>query len=129
MAKVSIRVPKKKSSSKTVRELSSGTKKSKKTRRVSVPGRFKKLPTKLQKSYHLPLPDSKVGNILSKKVNIFPSFIKNSLIELRQVNWPDRKTTIKLSFAVVIFATVFGTIVALLDFGLDKIFKEVILKK
>ncbi len=129
MVKVNLRVPKKKSSPKTVRELSTGTKKTKRIRRVSVPGKLKKLPTKLQKSYHLPLPDSKAGNILSKKVNLYPSFIKNSLIELRQVNWPDRRTTIKLSFAVIIFATVFGTIVALLDFGLDKIFKEVILKK
>lgn len=125
---VKVSVPKKKASSKTVRELSSGKKKTKKPS-VKIPKRFKSLPIKLQKSYHLPLPDSKVGNILSKKVHIFPSFLKNSMIELKQVEWTDRKTTMKLSFAVIVFATVFGAIVALLDIGLDKLFKEVILKK
>jgi preprotein translocase SecE subunit len=47
--------------------------------------------------------------------------------ELRQVTWPDRKQSRQLTLAVVMFATVFGIVVAILDYGLDKAFKKVFL--
>lgn len=58
-----------------------------------------------------------------------PNFIKESFKELKQVEWPDRKTTAKLAFAVIIFSVVFGIFIAATDYVLDKVFKEVILKK
>jgi preprotein translocase SecE subunit len=116
----------------TVRERMEG----KKTRRVSVRPAGKKLASatagvrgKLGKTYHLPLPDSKIGNILSKKVVLFPSFLKNSFKELRMVEWPNARMTLKLSFAVIIFSVIFSAFIGIVDFGLGKLFKEVILNK
>ncbi len=129
MAKAKIRIPKKSQSSKTVREISTGVSKSRKIPKIRVPKRIKSSKKFFGKSYHLPLPDNRAGNILSKRVRIFPKYLKNSIAELRMVEWPNRKLTINLSFAVMIFAIVFGLYVSILDFGLDKIFKEVILKK
>ena len=55
-------------------------------------------------------------------------YFRNSWKELRQVTWPTGKQSRQLTAAVIVFATVFGLLVALLDFGLDKIFKQVLLK-
>ncbi|MDB5166307.1 MAG: secE [Candidatus Saccharibacteria bacterium] len=50
-------------------------------------------------------------------------YVASSWRELRQVTWPDRKTTAKLTGAVLIFSVVFGVIIAIVDFGLDKLFR------
>lgn len=59
---------------------------------------------------------------------IVPPYIRNSWRELRQVTWLKPKESLRLTYAVVAFATIFGIVVALLDFGLDKVFKQVLLK-
>lgn len=59
---------------------------------------------------------------------LWPPYFRNSWKELRQVTWPNGKQSRQLTIAVIIFATVFGLLVALLDFGLDKVFKQVLLK-
>lgn len=59
---------------------------------------------------------------------IVPPYFRNSWKELKQVTWPPFKVSLRLTFAVIIFALVFGALVALLDFGLDKLFREVLLK-
>lgn len=59
---------------------------------------------------------------------LVPPYFRNSWKELRQVTWPKRKDSFRLTFAVIVFAAVFGCLVAALDFGLDKIFKEVLLR-
>lgn len=64
----------------------------------------------------------KVGRFL------VPKYFRNSWAELRQVTWPDRMQTVRLTFAVIAFATVFGVVIAIVDFGLDKLFREVLLK-
>ena len=56
-----------------------------------------------------------------------PPFVRNSFKEIRLVTWPNFKQTRDLTFAVLMFAAVFGVAVALLDWGLDKIFKSLIL--
>lgn len=58
---------------------------------------------------------------------IVPKYFRNSWRELREVTWPDRKQTIKLTFAVIAFATVFGLLIALIDFLLDKVFRQLFL--
>ena len=60
---------------------------------------------------------------------IVPRYFRNSWKELRQVSWPNGKESRRLTFAVMIFATVFGVLIALTDYGLDKVFKKVILKQ
>lgn len=59
---------------------------------------------------------------------LVPPYFRNSWRELKQVTWPKRRDSFRLTFAVIMFATVFGIVVALLDFGLDKLFKQVLLK-
>lgn len=60
--------------------------------------------------------------------HIVPPYIRNSWRELRMVDWPNRKQTRQLTSAVILFTVVFGLLVAALDFGLDKLFKQVIVK-
>lgn len=55
-------------------------------------------------------------------------YFRNSYKELRQVTWPSRRETWKLTFAVLIFATVFGFLVAVTDYGLDKVIRRIVLK-
>jgi preprotein translocase SecE subunit len=59
---------------------------------------------------------------------LLPRYFRNSWRELRQVKWPNFKQTRQLVTAVLLFAVLFGAIVALVDYGLDKLFKQVLLK-
>jgi preprotein translocase SecE subunit len=59
---------------------------------------------------------------------LVPKYFVNSWREVKQVTWPNRKETWRLTTAVFIFAIVFGALVAGVDKGLDAIFKHVILK-
>jgi preprotein translocase SecE subunit len=77
----------------------------------------------------------KLGAILGKyKVMRFigrilvPTYFRNSWKELRQVTWLKWKQSRQLTTAVIIFSIIFGAVVAVLDFGLDKLFKEVLVK-
>jgi preprotein translocase SecE subunit len=58
---------------------------------------------------------------------LVPKYFKNSWNELKQVTWPSRKETWKLTLAVFIFAIMFGLLVGVVDYGLDKIFKRILL--
>jgi preprotein translocase SecE subunit len=60
---------------------------------------------------------------------LVPPYFRNSWRELRQVTWPSRKETRQLTSAVLIFAIIFGVLIAITDYGLDKLFKKVILKQ
>ena len=66
-----------------------------------------------------------LGKILSP---LAPRYFVNAWRELKQVTWPSRRETWRLTGAVFVFATVFGTVVYLVDKGLDEIFKKVVLK-
>lgn len=63
-----------------------------------------------------------VGKIL------LPPYVRNSFRELRQVSWPSRSQTLQLTSAVILFSVIFGLVIAVFDFGLDKLFKQVILR-
>ncbi len=81
-----------------------------------------------KKEYYLPLPDNKTGKFLNKRRRITPKYFVEAWKELRLVTWPNRKETTKLTLAVVIFAISFGVVVAVVDYGLDKIFRSLLLK-
>lgn len=66
-----------------------------------------------------------IGRILKKVLLI--SYFASAWNEVRQVTWPNRKETLNLTLAVFIFAISFGALIAVIDFGLDKLFKEVLL--
>lgn len=65
-----------------------------------------------------------VGRILSKILLL--GYIHASWKELRLVTWPSRRETFKLTMAVFVFAIGFALIIAGLDYGLDKVFKQLL---
>jgi preprotein translocase SecE subunit len=56
------------------------------------------------------------------------SYARNSWRELQDVTWPTRREGRRLTTAVIIFSVIFGALIAIVDFGLDKLFKAVFLK-
>ncbi len=82
-----------------------------------------------RKEYHpVKLPDNKVGRFLTKPRRVTPKFLREAWGEVKQVSWPSRRETLKLTLAVFIFATVFGLLIAVTDYGLDKLFKQLLTK-
>lgn len=65
---------------------------------------------------------------MNKKRYIIPRYLRESWHEVKQVTWPDRKETTKLTLAVFTFAIIFGILVAVVDYGLDILFRKTILK-
>ena len=59
---------------------------------------------------------------------LVPPYFRNSWKELRQVTWPTGRESRQLTTAVILFAIIFGALVTVLDLGLDKLFKQVLLK-
>ncbi len=59
---------------------------------------------------------------------IFPAYFRNSWRELKLVTWPTWRQSRQLTFAVLVFAIIFGGVVALVDYGLDKVFRQLLLK-
>lgn len=113
----------------TVRQRAQSDKGKKHTRKISYSkNALVKLGSFLKREYYLPLPDTKVGRFLNKRRYLLPAFIRDAGNELKQVTWPSRKETLKLTLAVFLFAIVFGLLIAVVDYGLDKLFRKVILK-
>lgn len=56
------------------------------------------------------------------------TFIRSSVRELKQVTWPTRREGFRLTSAVVFFSVVFAVVLAGVDYGLDKVFKQLLLK-
>lgn len=88
-------------------------------RRVLRPFRFLLWPFKTK-------PFRLLGRFLSSI--LFLRYFRDSWRELRLVTWPGRRETFQLTMAVFLFAIVFGLMVAITDYGLDKIFRKVLLQ-
>ncbi len=82
----------------------------------------------LGKEYYMPMPDNRFGRFLNKRRSFVPKYFRESWAELKLVTWPGRMETWRLTFAVVIFAVVFGIFIGLIDKGLDALFKDIILE-
>lgn len=120
---------------KTIREQAGINLDTKKTRRVrnavEKAGKPIRFFTKIaNKEYFLPIktPNNKFGRFLSKRRYVLPKYFKDAWAELRQVEWPSRKETTKLTTAVFIFAVIFGILIWVVDLGLDNIFRKVLIK-
>lgn len=59
---------------------------------------------------------------------LIPKYFRRSWQELRLVTWPNWNEGRRLTFAVLIFAIVFGLVIAGVDWGLDKVFQQLLLK-
>lgn len=55
-------------------------------------------------------------------------YIRDSWRELRGVTWPTFRESRRLTGAVIVFSIIFGLFIALVDYGLDKAFKELFVK-
>jgi preprotein translocase SecE subunit len=64
-----------------------------------------------------------VGRILMAVLGL--RYIRNAWTEVRQVQWPSARETYRMTVAVFVFSVVFGAIVAVTDYGLDKVFRKV----
>ena len=82
--------------------------------------------TALSTEHHV-LPKGSEKGFFTKSRSVAPNYVKDSLLELRNVSWPGRKETWKLVFAVFVFALAMGGFIAVLDYGLEKVMREVIL--
>lgn len=74
------------------------------------------------------LPDNRLGRFLDRLLFAVPRYLKGAWQELRLTTWPGRRETIRLTFAVFVFSAIFAVFIAGLDFVLDKLFKQIIIK-
>lgn len=82
------------------------------------------------REYHpIKLPDNRIGRFLTANRKFTPKFFREAWGELRQVAWPNRRETAKMTLAVFIFALVFGLLIAAVDYGLEKLFRELLIDK
>lgn len=102
------------------------------------PSRRKSLINSLKRPFKKSaLPDNRFTRPLKKAWRLFkkilrflvPSYFVNSWIELRQVSWPSRRETWRLTLAVFIFAIALGLIVSGVDKVLEMLFKKFILSE
>ena len=55
-------------------------------------------------------------------------YIRDSARELRGVTWPSFRDSRRLTGAVILFSVVFGLFIAVVDYGLDKLFRQILIK-
>lgn len=58
----------------------------------------------------------------------FKGYFVDSWRELKKVQWPDRKTSWKLTLTVILFSAIFAVVTTSLDFGFEKLAKQIFLK-
>ncbi len=77
-----------------------------------------------------PVRGTRVWKFLRRTVlrSPFRGYFVNSWKELRKVEWPDRKTAWKLTFTVFLFSVLFAVFTSGLDFGFERLAKEIFLK-
>lgn len=61
-------------------------------------------------------------------MNRITNYFRQSWNELSKVVWPSRKTAIRYTAAVLIFALAFAAFLGLIDLALTELFQKVILK-
>lgn len=58
----------------------------------------------------------------------FRGYFVSSWQELKQVEWPSRSTSLKLTGIVVLFTLVFAAFTTIIDYGFEKLAKQIFLK-
>lgn len=117
----------------SVRERAEKSGVEKKPRRLSTTASAVKRPmsgvrTVGKREYHpIKLPDNKLGRLLSKRVRFVPRYFRDAWAEVKQVTWPSRRESIKLTSAVFIFALIFGALIWVTDYGLEQLFRKVLI--
>lgn len=94
----------------------SSKKKSAKKKKLQAPGWLKAIGRVLKKLLIVLWPLRPLGR-----------YVKGAWIELRQVKWPSRKTTVKLTGAVLAFTAVLTAFIVALDYGFEQLVKRILL--
>ena len=92
--------------------------------------RKKAVKSALKKEVNLPIPvpDNKVGKALNKKRRLpLAKYVSESFTELKKVTWPSRKESLKLTFAVIVFTTIFTIFMSVADFGIGQVVERILL--
>ncbi|MEO8785371.1 MAG: preprotein translocase subunit SecE [Candidatus Saccharimonadales bacterium] len=58
---------------------------------------------------------------------LFINYFISSWRELRAVEWPNKRETGRLTVAVFMFSIIFGFLISMSDYGLDKLFHKILL--
>lgn len=61
-------------------------------------------------------------------MNRVSNYFRQSWNELSKVVWPNRKTALKYTAAVIVFALAFAAFLGIIDLALTELFQKVILK-
>ncbi len=80
----------------------------------------------LTTEFHV-FPQKEDAGFFTKSRSTAPHYFSDSVLELKNVTWPGRKETWKLVFAVFAFALTMGTVISVLDYGLEQLFRRIIL--
>ena len=81
-----------------------------------------------RQEYFLITPHEKgFKGFLTKPRRFTPGYLRASYAEVKQVTWPGRRETWKLVGSVFVFSIVFGLVIAVVDYGLDKLFRKAFL--
>lgn len=59
---------------------------------------------------------------------LLPTYVRESFQELRMVQWPGFKLSLRLTFAVLVFSLAIGAAIAGVDYVLDKAFREILIQ-
>lgn len=82
----------------------------------------------LQRRVNLPVKGSLAKNVHAPKwLRAVGVYFVGSFIELREVQWPNRKATWSLTLAVIVFTLIISGLILGLDYIFEQLFKRVIL--
>jgi preprotein translocase subunit SecE len=62
----------------------------------------------------------------AKKENRLQKWWRETIGELRKVNWPTRKEALRLTWIVIVVIVIMGSVLGLLDFGFTKLISLII---
>ena len=68
----------------------------------------------------------KKGFILFRPITAFGRYVRDSWYEIRQVRWPNRKLTWKMTGAVIVYVFIFATAIMLLDALFSFLFNQLL---
>jgi preprotein translocase SecE subunit len=82
----------------------------------------------LQRRINLPIKGKLAKNARAPKwLRAIGGYFVGSFMELRAVQWPNRKATWSLTLAVIIFTVVLAGLILGLDYLFEQLFKRIIL--
>lgn len=101
--------------------------KDEKSTEVKAPARTKKRREKREQKVKRPMPKFlRPLYVLFTPLRALGRYVHESLVEVRQVRWPNRKATWKLTLSVIIYVIIMAVAVMLLDALLTLIFNNLI---